>query len=297
MLTLQSLLAHSRKSKPSQEEAHWSQRWPVNGPWVFLELSPGCGYRKARCSIYSSDSSVPFLAALLTGPGWLPSHLPILPTGARKSPPSPGTSCLAIFLTLFASHLGYYAWKWLPDGRLEIFCFPCRSILHHSPLSAMFQEAKPAQLHQQLDSANGGYQQEIRRLQTIIGLSSLQVPSLPVQHRWLYPSFKYPFHIATIPDFWRPLPPFAPQARYGACPEAQHHHLLFSRIMYFWTFCLLNFPQLPNLSVHSFIHKAKNIDGNDDKRYMHGTETWPKYHHLFVCVCLKIMSVFIFSFK
>lgn len=72
MLTLQSLLAHSRKSKLSQKEAHWSQRWPVNGPWIFPKLSPGCGYRKARCLIYSSDSSVPSLAALLTGLGWLP---------------------------------------------------------------------------------------------------------------------------------------------------------------------------------------------------------------------------------
>lgn len=302
MLTLQSLLAHSRKSKLSQKEAHWSQRWPVNGPWIFPKLSPGCGYRKARCLIFvwllcsfscSSAHRTGLASPLIFQccqqvPENL--HLPLEPL-----------TCLHSWLYLL--HIwGIMPEKWLPDGRLGIFCFPCRSILYPSPLSAIPQEIEPTQLHQQLDSANGGYQQEIRRLQTIIGLSPLQIPSLPVQHRWLYPSFKCPFHIAPIPGFWRPLPPFAPQARCVACPEAQHYHLLFSHIIYLWKFCLLNFPQLPHLSVHSFIHKAKNIDGNDDKRCMHGTEARPKAIlciaiFVCVCVCLKTMSVFIFSFK
>lgn len=136
-----------------------TSKWPLDLP----------GYRKQDAS-YSPDFSAPSLAAL-------PEKL----AGFQCSQQCP--ECLPLLLQLpvlgsIPGSLCFKCWvlclKTTPEGRLDIFCFPSRPILHLSPPSAAPREAESNQVCQQLESASGGYQQEIRRLEIVIEVSSLK---------------------------------------------------------------------------------------------------------------------------
>lgn len=145
--------------------------WPVNGPWTFLQLPRRCGWRKQGASCYIQLTPLPLLLQLCSK-RWAGLPYPDVTNGPWHFSTSPRKLlCLATVLALFASDVGV-----MPENDHQmvgfIVSFSSSDSLFILLHLAQFQKTEFHQPHQSLASADGGYQQGIRRLGTVIRILS-----------------------------------------------------------------------------------------------------------------------------
>lgn len=152
--------------------------WPVNSLWTFLWLPWRCDCRKQGASCPIQLTPLPLLLQL-SPKSWagLSTSILLLLIVPSTSPPLPGISFVWLPSWLYLLHMLVLCLKMTTKWwGLIVSLSPADQFFTLMHLAQMLQKTEQHQPLQQLDSVNGGYQKDIRRLDTVIGVLSPQIP-------------------------------------------------------------------------------------------------------------------------